>query len=97
MRKKIINYLVHKLLGSMLLYFVNGSPEKRLFRIKELANHIYNKMKHLVSVKNKTNRMKKKKYLHTQFVKFLLESESQAQNIVYKERKKSESSSNIAY
>jgi hypothetical protein len=44
MRKKIINYLVHKLLGSMLLYFVNGSPEKRLFRIKELANHIYNKM-----------------------------------------------------
>jgi molybdopterin-biosynthesis enzyme MoeA-like protein len=36
-------------------------------------------MKHLVSVKNKTNRMKKKKYLHTQFVKFLLESESQAQ------------------
>jgi hypothetical protein len=36
-------------------------------------------MKHLVSVKNKTNKMKKKKYLHTQFVKFLLESESQAQ------------------
>ena len=44
MRNKIINYLVRSLLGSMLLYFVNGSPEKRLFRIKELANHIYNKM-----------------------------------------------------
>ena len=44
MRDKIINYLVRSLLGSMLLYFVNGSPEKRLFRIKELANHIYNKM-----------------------------------------------------
>lgn len=44
MRDKIINYLVRSLLGSMLLYFVNGSPEKRLFRVKELANHIYNKM-----------------------------------------------------
>jgi hypothetical protein len=44
MRNKIINYLVRSLLGSMLLYFVNGSPEKRLFRIKELANHIYDKM-----------------------------------------------------
>lgn len=44
MRDKIINYLVRSLLGSMLLYFVNGSPEKRLFRIKELANHTYNKM-----------------------------------------------------
>ena len=28
----------------MLLYFVNGTDEKRLFRIKELANHIYNGM-----------------------------------------------------
>ena len=44
MRNKIINYLVRSLLGSMLLYFVNGSPEKRLFRIKELANHIFDKM-----------------------------------------------------
>lgn len=44
MREKIINYLVHKLLGSMLLYFVNGTDEKRLFRIKELANYIYNTM-----------------------------------------------------
>lgn len=28
----------------MLLYFVNGTDEKRLFRIKELANYIYNGM-----------------------------------------------------
>ena len=44
MRDKIINYLVRSLLGSMLLYFVNGTDEKRLFRIKELANHIYKGM-----------------------------------------------------
>lgn len=44
MRKKIINYLVNSLLGSMVLYWVNGTPEKRLFRIKELASHLYNKM-----------------------------------------------------
>ena len=44
MRDKIINYLVHKLLGSMLLYFVNGNDEKRLFRIKELALYIYKDM-----------------------------------------------------
>lgn len=44
MRKKIVNYLVDKLLNSLLLYFVNGNEEKRLFRIKELANYIYNKM-----------------------------------------------------
>lgn len=44
MRKKIINYLVNSLLGSMVLYWVNGTPEKRLFRIKELAGHLYNKM-----------------------------------------------------
>lgn len=28
----------------MLLYFVNGSPAKRLFRLKELATHLYNTM-----------------------------------------------------
>ena len=44
MREKIINYLVHNLLGSMLLYFVNGNDEKRLFRIKELALYIYKDM-----------------------------------------------------
>lgn len=44
MRDKIIDYLVRSLLGSMILYFVNGTPEKRLFRIKELANHIYKGM-----------------------------------------------------
>ena len=44
MRKKIINYLVNSLLGSMVLYWVNGTPEKRLFRVKELASNHYNKM-----------------------------------------------------
>ena len=44
MREKIIKYLTSKLLGSMILYFVNGTPEKRLFRIKELAIFLYNKM-----------------------------------------------------
>jgi len=36
-------------------------------------------MKQLVSTKKKENGMKKKKYLHTQFVKFLNENERQAQ------------------
>lgn len=44
MREKIIKYLTSKLLGSMILYFVNGTPEKRLFRTKELATFLYNKM-----------------------------------------------------
>lgn len=55
MRKKIINYLVRNLLSSMTLYWVNGTPEKRLFRIKELASHIYIKMsdKHKKEIFNK--------------------------------------------
>lgn len=44
MRKKIINYLVNSLLGSMVLYWVNGTPEKRYYRVRELARHIYNRM-----------------------------------------------------
>ena len=44
MRKIIINYLVNTLLGSMILYWVNGTPEKRLFRIRELAGQMYKKM-----------------------------------------------------
>tara|TARA_B100000035_G_scaffold311618_1_gene321491 strand:- start:2530 stop:2733 length:204 start_codon:yes stop_codon:yes gene_type:complete len=48
MKKKIqnhiIRYLVQNLKGSLLLYFVNGTPEKRLYRIRELARYIYNKM-----------------------------------------------------
>lgn len=44
MRKKIINYLVQQLLSSMTLYWVNGTPEKRLFRVKEVAKQIYAQM-----------------------------------------------------
>ena len=40
----IINYLVNKLLSSMTLYWVNGTPAKRLFRIKELASQMYKDM-----------------------------------------------------
>ena len=40
----IINYLVNNLLSSMTLYWVNGTPEKRLFRIKELASQMYKDM-----------------------------------------------------
>ena len=44
MKEKIINYLVRNLLGSLILYYVNGTEDKRLFRIKEVANNIYNNM-----------------------------------------------------
>jgi len=44
MKEKIINYLVRNLLGSLVLYYVNGTEDKRLFRIKEVANNIYNNM-----------------------------------------------------
>lgn len=37
----IINYLVNDLLNSLAIDFVNGSPEKRLFRIKEVAHQRY--------------------------------------------------------
>jgi len=44
MRKKIVNYLVKSLSNSMLFHYVNGSPAKQLFRIRELAIHLYNTM-----------------------------------------------------
>ena len=44
MKEKIINYLVRNLLSSLILYYVNGTEDKRLFRIKEVANNTYNNM-----------------------------------------------------
>jgi len=44
MRKKIVDYLIESLSNSMLLHYVNGSPAKRLFRIRELAIHLFNTM-----------------------------------------------------
>tara|TARA_A200000113_G_scaffold217870_1_gene224728 strand:+ start:467 stop:652 length:186 start_codon:yes stop_codon:yes gene_type:complete len=44
MKEEIINYLVRNLLSSLVLYYVNGTEDKRLFRIKEVANNIYNNM-----------------------------------------------------
>lgn len=43
-RKIIINYLVSELIQSLTFNFVNGSPEKRLFRIKEFAFKQYNSL-----------------------------------------------------
>lgn len=36
--------LIQSMDKSLLFYFVNGTPEKRLFRIREFASHIYSKM-----------------------------------------------------
>jgi len=43
-KQYIIRMLIQNMDKSLLFYFVNGTPEKRLFRIRELASHIYNTM-----------------------------------------------------
>lgn len=42
--KKIINYLIESISNSLVLNFVNGSPEKRDMRIKEWATNKYKTM-----------------------------------------------------
>ena len=44
MKQIIIQYLVDYYKDSLLCYEVNGTPEKRLFRLEALAVHTYNKM-----------------------------------------------------
>lgn len=43
-KKIIINYLVSTFIQSLAFNFVNGSPQKRLFRIKEFASQKYNSL-----------------------------------------------------
>lgn len=43
-RNYIVRYLIQNLKGSLLCYYVNGTPEKRLFRLRELAGYIYARM-----------------------------------------------------
>jgi hypothetical protein len=42
--KKIINYLIDNITHSLAIDFVNGSPDKRDFRIKEWAENKCNNM-----------------------------------------------------
>ena len=44
LRKIVVDYLVLQLSGSMICYYVNGTPLKRYFRIKEIATYTYNNM-----------------------------------------------------
>lgn len=44
MNKDVHNYIVRELLSSNTFYWVNGSPEKRLMRIKEYAWHLVTNM-----------------------------------------------------
>ncbi len=43
-RNYIVRYLIQNLKGSLLCYYVNGTPEKRLYRLRELAGYIYSQM-----------------------------------------------------
>lgn len=44
MNMEIYDYIVRELLKSNSFYWVNGTPEKRLMRIKEYAWHQYHNM-----------------------------------------------------
>lgn len=44
LRKIVVDYLVLQLSGSMICYYVNGTPLKRYMRIKEIAFHAYDNM-----------------------------------------------------
>jgi len=44
LRKIVVDYLVLQLSGSMICYYVNGTPLKRYLRIKEIATYTYNNM-----------------------------------------------------
>ena len=44
LKKIVVDYLVLQLSGSMICYYVNGTPLKRYMRIKELATYTYDNM-----------------------------------------------------
>jgi len=41
MREQIISYLVDQMSKTLIAYEVNGTPEKRLFRLRSLAKQRY--------------------------------------------------------
>lgn len=45
LKKIVIDYLALELSGSMIAYYVNGSPLKRYLRIREIAYYQYKKAK----------------------------------------------------
>ena len=44
LKKIVVDYLVLQLSGSLICYYVNGTPLKRYLRIKEIATYTYNNM-----------------------------------------------------
>ena len=44
MREQIIAYLVDQMSKTMIGYEVNGTPEKRLFRLRSLAKQQYSEL-----------------------------------------------------
>jgi len=44
LKKIIVDYLVANLSDSMVLYYVNGTPNKRLYRMRELMYNKYSNM-----------------------------------------------------
>ena len=51
MRHIIIRYLVKELKKGMIHYEVNGTPEKRIFRINSLAVYQYTKLNNFQKIK----------------------------------------------
>ena len=41
MREQIITYLVNQMKNTLIAYEVNGTPEKRLFRLRAIAKQRY--------------------------------------------------------
>ena len=41
MREQIIAYLVNQMKNTLIAYEVNGTPEKRLFRLRSIAKQRY--------------------------------------------------------
>jgi len=41
MREQIITYLVNQMKNTLIAYEVNGTPEKRLFRLRSIAKQRY--------------------------------------------------------
>jgi len=41
MREQIITYLVDQMKNTLIAYEVNGTPEKRLFRLRSIAKQRY--------------------------------------------------------
>ena len=44
MNKDVLNYIINNLINSSAFYFVHGTPELRLKRIREYAMREYNNM-----------------------------------------------------